>query len=280
METILIFDFGSQTTQLISRRIREIGVYSEVVPGEFDLKEGLPAEVKGVILSGSPWGVYEKGAPAVDPAVVDLGVPVLGICYGFHQLVTLYGGQALPQEKKEFGRAAVNLKSNSSLFDHVPDGFASWMSHGDSVDRLPDDFELIATSESYVAAAKHREKEIYGIQFHPEVTHCEYGNRILENFAVGICGTAAGWSIAGFIEEESALLRKRAEGRKVLSLVSGGVDSTVVAALLLKALEPGQVHLMYVDTGLMRKNETVEVKSGLLTLGAQNLSIIDAKCDF
>ncbi|MBN1686726.1 MAG: glutamine-hydrolyzing GMP synthase, partial [Spirochaetales bacterium] len=269
-----------QTTQLISRRIREIGVYSEVVPGDINVAGGLPADVKGVILSGSPWGVYETGAPAVDPALLDLGLPLLGICYGFHQLVSIYGGEVLPQKKKEFGRAPVHFKADRLLFEGVPGGFTSWMSHGDSVGRLPGDFELIATSESHVAAAKHREREIYGIQFHPEVTHCEYGNEILKNFAIGVCGARAEWSIAGFIEQESAALRQRTSGRKVLTLVSGGVDSTVVAALLLKALDPADVHLMYIDTGFMRKNETGEVERDLRALGAENLYVIDARSEF
>ncbi len=280
MDTILIFDFGSQTTQLISRRIREIGVYSEVVPGDLDVSGGLAPEVKGVILSGSPWGVYEEGAPAPDATLLELGVPVLGICYGFHQLVHLHGGEVLPQPTREYGRSPVSYARESALFKGVPEGFTSWMSHGDSVKELPANFDLIAKSESYIAAAKHLNKEMYGIQFHPEVTHCEYGNRILENFAVGICGAVADWSIAGFIEEESRLLKQRVGERKVLLLVSGGVDSTVVAALLLKALDPRQVHLMYIDTGLMRKDETDEVRRNLVALGAENLYIVDAENEF
>ncbi len=280
MDTILIFDFGSQTTQLISRRIREIGVYTEVVPGESDFADGLPAEAKGIILSGSPWGVYEKEAPALHTEILDAGIPVLGICYGFHLLIHNHGGKVEPRERREFGRSPVQFASSSPLFSGVKDGFISWMSHGDSIEQLPEAFALIGTSDSYVAAAKHESKELYGIQFHPEVTHCEYGNRILENFAVGICGARPEWSIENFIEEESQSLRSRVDGAKVLSLVSGGVDSTVVAALLLKALDPQQVHLMYIDTGLMRKDETAEVEKNLYSLGAQNLYVIDAEDEF
>jgi len=280
MDTILILDFGSQTTQLISRRIREIGVYSEVLPGDADFSNGFEENIKGLILSGSPWGVYEEGSPLLDQAVIDAGIPVLGICYGFHLLVNFCGGKVHAREKKEFGRSPVQFVSPSALFDGVEDGFTSWMSHGDSIGELPQTFSLVAQSENFVAAAKHNQKDIYGIQFHPEVTHCEYGNRILENFAVRICGSRAEWSIAGFIEQESEALRKAAEGRDVLSLVSGGVDSTVVGALLLKALDPEKVHLMYIDTGLMRKNETDEVRKSLLSLGAENLYIIDAGEEF
>jgi len=280
MDSILVLDFGSQTTQLIARRVREVGVYSEVVPGDTDFADGLPAGVKGLILSGSPWSVYEEGAPAPDPGILELGVPVLGICYGFHQLVKLHGGSVLPQPTKEFGRAPVRFESGSSLFHAVPDGFTSWMSHGDSILELPDKFELAAKSERFVAAANHRNGNVFGIQFHPEVTHCEYGNRIIENFAVRICGADTEWSMSTFIESESARLQEEAAGRKVLLLISGGVDSTVVAALLLKSLDPHQVHLMYIDTGLMRKNETIEVENNLRALGAENLYIIDATDEF
>jgi GMP synthase (glutamine-hydrolysing) len=177
-------------------------------------------------------------------------------------------------------RAPVRFTSSSSLFDGVQDGFTSWMSHGDSIRDLPDEFTVVAKSESYIAAAKHIEKAIYGIQFHPEVTHCEFGNKILENFALSICGAKAEWSIAGFIERESEVLREITKEREVLSLVSGGVDSTVVAALLLEALDPARVHLMYIDTGLMRKYETAEVRENLVSLGAVNLYMIDAKDEF
>jgi GMP synthase (glutamine-hydrolysing) len=280
MDTILILDFGSQTTQLIARRVREVGVYSEVVPGDMSFSEGLPRGVKGLILSGSPSAVYEEGSPTPDPAILLLGVPILGICYGFHQLVRLHGGRVLPQPTKEFGRSPVYFEDGSTLFYDVPDGFISWMSHGDSVVDLPETFELAAKSERFAAAANHRTKQFYGIQFHPEVTHCEHGTRILENFAVRICGANTGWSMSAFIENESALLKEKAAGQKVLLLISGGVDSTVVAALLLKALDPHQVHLMYVDTGLMRKNETVEVRDSLSALGAENLYLIDASAEF
>jgi GMP synthase (glutamine-hydrolysing) len=280
MDTILVLDFGGQTTQLISRRIRECGVYSEVLPGSTLFAGGLPDHVKGVVLSGSPRSVYEENAPSPDPALLTFGVPVLGICYGFHQLVQISGGAVSPRETKEFGRAAVQFEKPSPLFGGVPDGFVSWMSHGDSIGQIPESFEVSARSESFIAAAKHTEKQLYGIQFHPEVTHCEYGTKILENFATVISGASAEWTMDGFIERESQTLRERVGRRKVLLLISGGVDSTVVAALLLKSLEPHQVHLMYIDTGLMRKNETEEVGTILRSLGAENLYIVDASREF
>lgn len=280
MDKLLVLDFGSQTTQLIARRIREIGVYSEVLPGETEFPGGLPEDVKGVVFSGSPWSVYEEGAPGPDVRILDSGKPVLGICYGFHQLARLSGGEVLPHDTKEFGRSAVILVEESALFTGIPDGFVSWMSHGDSIGKLPAEFKLLAKSDRYIAAAWHPQKRLFGTQFHPEVTHCEYGNEILKNFAVGICGAIPNWTMQGFIDRESSNLREKVGRRKVLLLISGGVDSTVVAGLLLKALDPHQVHLMYIDTGLMRKGETAEVRGNLKRLGAENLYIIDAEEQF
>ena len=280
MDTILVLDFGGQTAQLISRRIRECGVYTEVLPGSTRFESGLPGPVKGIVLSGSPRSVYEEGAPSPDPALLTSDVPILGICYGFHQLVHISGGAVSPRETKEFGRAAVQFEKPSPLFAGVPDGFVSWMSHGDSIGRIPKSFDIIAKSESFIAAATDPERQLYGIQFHPEVTHCEFGSKILKNFAIGICGASAEWTMDGFVERESETVRERVGRRKVLLLISGGVDSTVVAALLLRSLEPHQIHLMYIDTGLMRKRETEEVETILRSLGAENLYIIDAEREF
>ncbi len=280
MDTILVLDFGGQTTQLICRRIRECGVYSEVMPGSTRFGNGLPDSVKGIILSGSPWSVYEEESPSPDPALLDLGVPILGICYGFHQLTHIAGGAVAPRQTKEFGRAAVVFETSSPLFAGVPDGFVSWMSHGDSIGRLSKSFKVIARSENFIAAASDPDRQLFGIQFHPEVTHCEYGSKILGNFATSICGASTGWTMDGFVDRESEALRNRVGRRKVLLLISGGVDSTVVAGLLLKALDPHQIHLMYVDTGLMRKGETAEVEVILKSLGAENIYIVDAAEEF
>lgn len=276
MDTILVFDFGSQTTQLIARRIREFGVFSEIVPSETRVADLDLEHVRGIILSGSPDSVYELCAPQVDQAVYESGVPVLGICYGFQSMTHDFGGKVKGLSKTEYGRSAVTFTAVCDLFEGIPEGFISWMSHGDSVEQLGEGFNLLAESQHHIAAAMHAEKPLYGIQFHPEVTHCEYGLRVLENFAVRICAARKQWSMKTYLDQVSADIRERVSDREVLLLISGGVDSTVTGGILLAALDPSKVHLMYIDTGLMRRNESVEVVTTLKKLGAQNLHIVDA----
>jgi GMP synthase (glutamine-hydrolysing) len=281
MDTILICDFGGQTCQLISRRIRDFGVYSEVAPHDC-----LPAgeslkNIKGIILSGSPYSVYDEGSPLANPAILGLGVPVLGICYGLQYLTHTLGGKVAPLEKREYGRARLHFKSPSLLFKDVPDNFLSWMSHGDSIVSRPEGFTVTAVSEQDLPAAlEDSRRGLYGIQFHPEVSHCEYGTKILENFVLGIAGARKEWSMRAYIDTVSREIREKAGARKTLLLISGGVDSTVAAGILLKALPPDQVYLMYIDTGLMRKNESAEVAANLKKLGAKNLHLIDASDRF
>ncbi|OQX28691.1 MAG: glutamine-hydrolyzing GMP synthase [Spirochaeta sp. LUC14_002_19_P3] len=278
MDSILILDFGGQTTQLIGRRIRDIGVYTEIAPGACRLSEVLSNEMKGIILSGSPLSAWKEDSLKPDPAVLNCGLPVLGICYGFHQLAILQGGKANPLPCREYGRSRAVHNGRSPLFAGVKEEFSSWMSHGDSVTRLGGDFQAIAQSENgLIAAAAHETLPLFGVQFHPEASHCEEGSHILENFAVGICGCRKQWSLESCLEEQTALIRERAGSGNVLLLISGGVDSTVAAALLLRALPPKQVWLMYIDTGLMRKGETKEVEANLKLLGAENLLIINAE---
>jgi GMP synthase (glutamine-hydrolysing) len=285
MDTILILDFGGQTCQLISRRIRDFGVYSEIVPHDYEPPKNRAAgdlkNIKGIILSGSPYSVYEAGSPLANPAILDLGLPVLGICYGLHYVTHILGGEVAPLDKKEYGRMRLRFENKSPLFQDVPDGFVSWMSHGDSIVRPAHNFSVTAVSQHGIPAAlEDPERKLYGIQFHPEVTHCEYGVKILENFAVNICGAAKQWSMKAYIETVCARIRGRVGDRKVLLLISGGVDSTVAGGVLLKALSPEQVHLMYIDTGLMRKDESAEVAASLKKLGAENLHLIDASDKF
>ncbi len=277
MDKIIILDFGSQTTQLISRRIREIGIYSEVYPGEVSISDLDLSDVKGIILSGSPESVYDEDAPVVDKAVYKTGLPILGICFGLQRLTTDFNGSVKPLEKKEYGRSAVNYLEKSDLFHEVPENFISWMSHGDSIEKPGDGFEIIAESEHHTAAVYNQDKNIYGIQFHPEVTHCEYGVKILENFASRISGAEKKWNMDVYFEQTKKRIVEQAAGRDVLLLISGGVDSAVVAGLLLKALPPEKIHLMYIDTGMMRKNESEEVEVNLKKLGAENLHIINAE---
>lgn len=280
MDKILILDFGGQTAQLIGRRIRDFGVYSDIIPCDSPLGTTELSDVKGLIFSGSPWSVYEEGAPSPHPDAYATGLPILGICYGFQRITMDRGGEVLGLEKKEYGRAALTFAEKSPLFAAVPEGFTSWMSHGDSIARLAPGFTVTARSEHHPAAAEDPEQQLYGLQFHPEVTHCEYGTTILENFVCSICGARKGWSMEGYLEDVSREIRERVANRPVLLLISGGVDSSVVAGVLLSALEPEKVFLMYIDTGLMRKDETAEVSKSLESLGASHLAIIDARQRF
>ncbi len=281
MDTIAILDFGSQTTQLIARRIRELGVYSEIFPGTARVAELPAAELRGVVLSGSPWSVHDSDAGVPDPALYELDVPVLGICYGLQRMTYDLGGSVARANTREYGRARLRYAAEHPLFEHIPEGFIAWMSHGDSVQAPAEGWQVVARSEHGAPAciAEPKRRRV-GIQFHPEVSHCEHGTRVLENFVFGICGAAAGWTVDEYLEQSMRAIRQTVGGDPVVLLISGGVDSSVVAALLLKALPPAQVHLIYVDTGLMRRNETAEVEHALRAFGAQHLSVVDASDRF
>ncbi|MDR0487097.1 MAG: glutamine-hydrolyzing GMP synthase [Treponema sp.] len=291
MDKIVILDFGSQTTQLIGRRIRDLGVYTEIVPGDSALDAALDAAlnaengVKGIILSGSPESVCGHGA-VPDRKIYDCGLPLLGICYGLQRMTHDLGGKVEPLPKREYGRVEVKIKdTGDSIASRFLKGFRSsftaWMSHGDTLTKLAPGFREYGTSGTgYPAVAAHEEKPWFGLQFHPEVTHCEGGDEILGAFVFGVCGCAAGWSMEHYAEELNASLKARAGEAPVLLLISGGVDSTVAAAALLKSLKSDQVHLMYMDTGLMRKNETAVVRASLEKLGALNVHVVMCEDEF
>lgn len=277
MDKILVLDFGSQTTQLISRRIRKIGVFSEILPGDAELGPQVLHNVKGIILSGSPHSVYEYDSPFPDPSVYSLGIPLLGICYGLQRIIHDFGGSVASGESREYGRSKMQFRSACELLSEVPEGFIAWMSHSDAIEKIPTDFVVAAVSENQLpAVVKHTKKRIFGLQFHPEVTHCQYGDRILENFVNKICEARIEWNMATFLVETRDELRRRVGESNVLLLISGGVDSTVVAGLLLNALKTEQVYLLYIDTGLMREGETDEVVNNLRQLGAEQASVVDA----
>ena len=288
MDKILILDFGSQTTQLIGRRIRDLGVYTEIIPGDAALSaEILNGDVKGIVLSGSPESVYGDGA-APDRKIYDCGLPMLGICYGLQCMTHDLGGKVEPLPKMEYGRIEVKIKEQRTNSENTQkflkgfrDSFTAWMSHGDTLTQLAPGFKEYGTSGTgYIAVAAHEQKPWFGLQFHPEVTHCENGDDILGAFVFGVCGCGKGWSMEYYVEELSRSLKERAGGNPVLLLISGGVDSTVAGAALLKTLNGEQVHLMYMDTGLMRKNETSAVRANLEKLGAKNLHIIMCEDEF
>jgi GMP synthase (glutamine-hydrolysing) len=296
MDKIIVLDFGSQTTQLIGRRIRDMGVYSEVIPGDTPLTNEIlnldgsgPDKVRGIILSGSPESVYTAEGAVPDQKIYTLGLPLLGICYGLQRMNYDQGGLVEPLPKREYGRIGVKIHNRNSITDNTntqflsgfAPSFTAWMSHGDTLTHLADGFREYGTSDTgYPAVVIHDTKPWFGLQFHPEVTHCEGGIEILRAFVFGVCGAAAGWTMEQYVEGVRSSLAERVGNDPVLLLISGGVDSTVAGALLLKTLTPDQVHLMYMDTGLMRKDETKTVKTALEKLGAKHLHIIYCEEEF
>jgi len=288
MDKILILDYGSQTTQLIGRRIRDLGVYTEIISGDAVLNPQILNSVKGIVLSGSPESVNEEGA-APDKKVYDCGIPLLGICYGLQRMTHDLGGKVEHLADTEYGRIEVKIKNReagdnnalSGFLKGFKDSFTAWMSHGDTLTKLAPGFKEYGISGTgYPAVVAHEQKPWFGLQFHPEVTHCEGGDGILGAFVFGVCGCNANWSMEQYVEGLNKSLKERAGDNPVLLLISGGVDSTVAGAALLKVLKSEQVHLMYMDTGLMRKNETEVVRSSLEKLGAKNLHIIHCEDEF
>jgi len=260
-QRVVVLDFGSQYTQLIARRIRECGVYSEIVPhtvAPADLAADRPA---ALVLSGGPASVTEKGSPTCDPGLLRLGIPVLGICYGLQLMTKLLGGEVQGAERREYGRADIRIVRKRGLFARLPDRMRVWMSHGDQVRTPPDGFEVLArTPTAPVAAMGDARRRLYGLQFHPEVVHTPRGREILENFLYRVARCRGGWSAASFVEEATAALGDRIGGQRVLCGVSGGVDSSVLAALLHRAIGD-RLHCVFINNGLLRKNEPTNVRA-------------------
>lgn len=282
-DTILVLDFGSQYTHLITRRLRELNVYSEMLPCTQKLAD-LPWKPKGVILSGGPYSVYAPDAPHVDPAVFDLNVPILGICYGLQELAWHFGKNVLAGEKREYGHAVLQPRGHSGkhehvdkLFDGLQDDMEVWMSHGDKISQLPEKFTTVATTQTApFAGIVHEEKEYYGIQFHPEVTHTPQGTQVIKNFAVDICKARQDWTMGTFVDKEIARIRGLVgEKGQVIGAVSGGVDSTVAAKLMQEAIGD-RFHAVLVDNGVLRKDEAKQVKETLTAGLGINLTVIDA----
>jgi GMP synthase (glutamine-hydrolysing) len=260
-EWIPVLDFGSQFAQLICRRVREQGVYSELCRPDISAAELLARKPKGIILSGGPSSVYEAGAPKCDPAIFDLGIPVLGICYGMQLAAATMGGSVKPASAREYGRAQLKIVNPHPLVKGLASDTTVWMSHGDQVDQLPAEFEPIATTPTCpYAAARHKTKPFYGVQFHPEVTHTPRGEVLFHNFLYEICKCAGDWTMGNFINQSIEQIRKQVGSGKVICGLSGGVDSSVVAAMLHKAIGD-QLVCIFVDNGLLRKNERTLVES-------------------
>ncbi len=279
-ETILILDFGSQYTQLIARRVRESGVFCEIHPYNYNWKDNRPPLLKGIILSGSPFSVNDPRAPLISREIYDSGVPLLGICYGLQLTTHLLGGKVEASSKKEYGRAELFVKEDSPLFKNIPEESTVWMSHGDKVLQLPDDFKAIATTgNSPFAAIQHREKAIFGLQFHPEVAHSAFGRKMVENFLFEVCGCRGDWSPESFIEESIRQIRETVGDARVLLGLSGGVDSSVAAVLIHEAIGD-QLHCMFIDTGLLRLDEAVQVEKMFRDAYKIKLTTVDSSEQF
>ncbi|MHC5216672.1 glutamine-hydrolyzing GMP synthase [Enterococcus sp. LJL128] len=260
VEKIIVLDYGSQYNQLITRRIREFGVFSELLSHRITAAEVKEIAPKGIILSGGPNSVYDDQAFRIDPEILELGIPILGICYGMQLLTYCLDGKVEPAKNREYGKAELEVTAaDAALFKGLPSPQTVWMSHGDLVTELPEGFELVATSKDCpIASIQNKERNFYGVQFHPEVRHSEYGNDLLRHFAFDVCNCTGDWSMENFIDMEIAKVREQVGDRKVLLALSGGVDSSVVGVLLQKAIGD-QLTCIFVDHGLLRKGEGDQV---------------------
>lgn len=278
MDSIAVIDFGSQYAHLIANRIRRLGVYAEIFLPETPLHT--LSKYKGVVLSGGPNSVYEKGAPTINPKIFSLGVPILGLCYGHQLIAHLLGGKVEPGQTKEYGLAKLAVLKKVGIFDGLRDHTQVWMSHGDTVTALPKDFiHLGKTPDCFYAAMGNPTRKIFSAQFHVEVTHTVDGIKMLSNF-LDICHAKREWSTERFMEEKMASIKKMLGDRKVFLLVSGGVDSTVAYAMLSKALGTDRVYGLFVDTGFLRKNEGKKIAAALKKIGVKNFHVFSAKKRF
>jgi GMP synthase (glutamine-hydrolysing) len=274
-QTIVVLDFGSQFTQLIARRLRELSVYSEILPFNTPVTELTRRHPVGIILSGGPRSVSERDAPRPDPAVLSLGLPTLGICYGMQLMTDVLGGRVSPAPNREFGHAVVTAQAGARLFEHVPASLKVWASHGDFVAQAPAGFSVVATSPNApVAAMQDLERGFYGLLFHPEVAHTEHGEELLRNFAFGICGCTGDWTMTSFVDETIGRIRATVGTGRVVCGLSGGVDSTVAALLIHRAIGD-RLTCVFVDNGLLRLDEAAQVRTRFARLKLP-LDFVDA----
>jgi GMP synthase (glutamine-hydrolysing) len=279
-QSIVVLDFGAQYSQLIARRIREQSVFSVVLPYNATLEEIRSFSPVGIILSGGPSSVYDKDAPLTDPGIFNLGLPILGICYGLQYMVYALGGKVRSAAKREYGHAKVELQEGSRLFEGLPKVLAVWMSHGDEAETLPDGFRLTAKSPNAVAAIENAETKMWAVQFHPEVHHTPLGTEILRNFALKICGAKPNWTAQRFIDETVASVRQTVGRGRAICALSGGVDSAVAAVLVDRAMrtekEPTRLTCVFVNNGVLRKNEFEKVQQNLRDKLGLHLIAVDA----
>jgi GMP synthase (glutamine-hydrolysing) len=281
VEKIIVLDFGSQYNQLITRRIREFGVFSELLSHRITADEIREMAPKGIIFSGGPNSVYDENAFSIDPEIYELGIPILGICYGMQLMMHNLGGKVEPAGNREYGKSELSLLiPDSPIFKGTPEKQIAWMSHGDLVAAIPDSFETVATSaDCPFAAVQDTARNLYGVQFHPEVRHSEYGNDLLRHFTFDICHCEGDWTMGNFIEMEINKIREQVGDKKVLLGLSGGVDSSVVGVLLQKAIGD-QLTCIFVDHGLLRKGEAEQVMDSLAGKFGLNIIKVDAKKRF
>ncbi len=278
LEKMIVLDFGSQYNQLITRRIREFGVYSELMPHTTTAEELKELNVKGIIFSGGPMSVYDEGSFSVDPEIFNLGIPIFGICYGMQLMTKMMGGEVSPSTNREYGKAEIHIEDRTApLFTTLDEEETVWMSHGDLVTQAPEGFVVSATSAHCpIASMFNEQKNFHAVQFHPEVRHSVHGNDMLRNFTFNVCGFEGNWSISNFIDLEIAKIRETVGDKKVLLGLSGGVDSSVVGVLLQKAIGD-QLTCIFVDHGLLRKGESEQVMESLVGKFGLNIIRVDAK---
>ena len=277
-DTVVILDFGSQFAQLIARRVRELNVYSELLPHDTPWEEIRRRNPKAIILSGSPSSVYDTGAPKADPALWSGQVPVLGICYGVQLMAHELGGEVLPSDKREYGPAAITITAADGLFAGLDREQPVWMSHGDRIARPPEGFTATAQIgiERRTPASPTPSRGLYGIQFHPEVAHTPHGRDVLRNFVIGVAGARPNWTAGNFIDTTVAQIRERVGDGRVICALSGGVDSAVAATLVHRAIGD-QLTCIYVDHGLMRKRESELLRATFEENLGMNLVMVDAR---
>ena len=278
---VLVVDFGAQYAQLIARRVREANVYSEVVPHEMSAAEMLAKEPAAIVLSGGPSSVYEEGAPSLDPALLEAGVPVFGMCYGFQSMAQALGGTVAKTGLREYGSTRAKVADReSTLFNGQPEDQSVWMSHGDSVTEAPDGMRVTATtSGAPVAAFEDDERRLYGVQWHPEVMHSTFGQRVLENFLHRGAGLPGDWTASNVVDDQVAAIREQVGDDRVLCALSGGVDSSVAAALVQRAVGE-QLTCVFVDHGLLREGEAEQVEQEFVAATGVDLVVVDAKEQF
>lgn len=279
-ELVLVIDFGGQYNQLIARRVRECNVYCEIIPYSTPIDKIISKNPKGIIFTGGPNSVYEEGAPRIDKKIFELNVPILGICYGAQLIAHTLGGRVLGTDIREYGNTMVSFNTDSYIFKGLPKDSICWMSHTDQIIELPEGFKITASSENCkVAAMENETLKIYGLQFHPEVKHSQYGFDMIKNFLYNVCKVSGSWSMSSFIDEKVREIKNLVGDKKVICALSGGVDSSVAAVLVHRAIGK-QLTCIFVDHGLLRKNEAQEVYTTFKEKFDMNLIMVDASKRF